>query len=223
MHKKVYELAADCIEYRIDTAIAEAKPRIDSPLEQIFLETLLLVHVLMMRGYPPINQCILHGYDPLFGVKTQFPIGKYRADFMLVSWDARAVVVECDGHDFHERTKEQAAHDRQKDRDVQALGHVILRFTGAEIWADPMKCVGEATAMLFQSPKRIHSAKNFDLQSWMKHGDDYEAIERRQNEEIEKIKAEAKSRAATMSEEEKTSGQAWLKERIESALNESAA
>jgi len=46
--------------------------------------------------------------------------------------------VECDGHDFHERTKEQAEHDRSKDRAIQAAGIPILRFTGREIWRDPV-------------------------------------------------------------------------------------
>jgi hypothetical protein len=45
--------------------------------------------------------------------------------------------VECDGHDFHERTKEQAARDRKRDRDLQAAGYLILRFTGSEINKDP--------------------------------------------------------------------------------------
>lgn len=50
------------------------------------------------------------------------------------------LVIECDGHDFHERTKEQAKRDRSRDRDVQAAGFKIFRFTGSEIWKDPCKC-----------------------------------------------------------------------------------
>jgi very-short-patch-repair endonuclease len=47
------------------------------------------------------------------------------------------LAVECDGHDFHERTKEQARRDRKRDRDLQALGYTVLRFTGSEIARDP--------------------------------------------------------------------------------------
>ena len=32
------------------------------------------------------------------------------------------VVVECDGHEFHERTKAQAARDRERDRGLQGIG-----------------------------------------------------------------------------------------------------
>jgi len=47
------------------------------------------------------------------------------------------VAVECDGHDFHERTKEQAERDKARDRDLQTLGWHVARFTGSEIFRDP--------------------------------------------------------------------------------------
>jgi very-short-patch-repair endonuclease len=50
------------------------------------------------------------------------------------------VFIECDGHDFHERTKEQAARDRQKDREIQASGIPVLRFTGSEIHRNLESC-----------------------------------------------------------------------------------
>jgi very-short-patch-repair endonuclease len=67
------------------------------------------------------------------------------ADYVVVvlSDPNKFIVVECDGHDFHERTKEQAARDRSRDRRLQAAGHHVLRFTGSEIYRDPMKCAEE--------------------------------------------------------------------------------
>lgn len=53
------------------------------------------------------------------------------------------LIVECDGHDFHERTKQQAARDRARDRIAQYEGLPILRFTGSEIWNDPLACAHE--------------------------------------------------------------------------------
>lgn len=41
-----------------------------------------------------------------------------------------SAVIECDGHEFHERTKRQAARDRSRDRAIQAFGYRIFRFTG---------------------------------------------------------------------------------------------
>ena len=33
------------------------------------------------------------------------------------------VTVECDGHEFHQRTVEQASNDRRRDRMLQRFGH----------------------------------------------------------------------------------------------------
>jgi very-short-patch-repair endonuclease len=69
----------------------------------------------------------------------QYKWDRYRIDlFVAVPQLNKAVFVECDGHEFHERTKEQAEHDRSKDRAIQAAGMPILRFTGREIWRDSM-------------------------------------------------------------------------------------
>jgi very-short-patch-repair endonuclease len=43
------------------------------------------------------------------------------------------VAIECDGHNFHERTAEQAQRDRAKDRYLQQTGWIIARYTGSEI------------------------------------------------------------------------------------------
>jgi hypothetical protein len=75
----------------------------------------------------------------------------YELDFSIcwdVCWPKRemyrlALDVEVDGHQFHERTKEQASRDRSRDRALAANGWVIFRFTGAEVFADPDRCVGD--------------------------------------------------------------------------------
>jgi hypothetical protein len=48
-------------------------------------------------------------------VQSQSVIGNYRADF-IIELDDIKIVIECDGHDYHERTKEQAARDRKNAR-----------------------------------------------------------------------------------------------------------
>lgn len=53
------------------------------------------------------------------------------------------VFVELDGHDFHEKTREQAEHDKRRDRWFAAHGHRLLRFTGREVWRDATACVDE--------------------------------------------------------------------------------
>ncbi len=58
------------------------------------------------------------------------------------------ILIECDGHEFHDKTKEQAAADKARDRRVVALGHRIMRFTGSEIYASPQKCFNEVVSAL---------------------------------------------------------------------------
>lgn len=97
----------------------------------------------------------------------QYPIENYTADFVLGRADYACkfvddpseehgfrfegefltklplIVVECDGHDFHERTKDQAQHDKARDRVFTAAGYRTLRFTGSEIHRNPIKCAVE--------------------------------------------------------------------------------
>lgn len=89
-------------------------------------------------------------------VWPQVIVGEYRVDFMCYMetilpsslWPNATPVrnflaVECDGHDFHERTKKQAARDRARDRALLAAGIPSMRFTGSEIWGDAYGCVTE--------------------------------------------------------------------------------
>lgn len=75
--------------------------------------------------------------DWIFALVPQYQWNSYRIDFaMWVKGNPAPVFIECDGHDFHERTKEQAERDRSRDRAIQAAGIPVLRFTGREIWRD---------------------------------------------------------------------------------------
>lgn len=80
-------------------------------------------------------------------VATQCHIGRYRADIAICAKSAFgksvSLAVECDGHEYHERTKEQAEHDRRRDREFQRMGISILRFTGSEICRDTERCMQE--------------------------------------------------------------------------------
>lgn len=117
-----------------------------SPIEEQFLAALMAVSmghgdaIVFREGH------IEHGPMPDDApcCYLQQPLGKYRADFFLLTkTDAGGwlrVAVECDGHDYHERTKAQAARDRKRDREMLAQGIHVMRFTGSEIYADADKC-----------------------------------------------------------------------------------
>lgn len=69
-------------------------------------------------------------------VTPQKQIDKYRVDF-LIEWKGKNIIIECDGHDFHEKTKQQASKDKKRDRELSGLGYEIRRYTGSEIYKDP--------------------------------------------------------------------------------------
>jgi len=95
---------------------------------------------------------------PGFFIWPQIKIGSYRVDFVCGCSDIGRntyCIVECDGHDWHERTKEQAARDKSRDRYLASRGFVVLRFTGSEIFNDPYSVVTEVYNILLG-----HSARD---------------------------------------------------------------
>lgn len=94
-------------------------------------------------------------FDEAAFVYTQVVVGEYRADILIhdatMPFELREpgwIIVECDGHEYHERTKEQARRDKRRDRFFTAKGFKVLRFTGSEIWADPDACAEEVAENL---------------------------------------------------------------------------
>jgi very-short-patch-repair endonuclease len=89
-----------------------------------------------------------------FSFSCQEQIGKYRVDFLIRYQPLdnpaidRKIIIECDGHDYHERTKEQAAHDKQRDRFFTKRGYIVLRYTGSELCRDPYKIMQDVDAIL---------------------------------------------------------------------------
>ena len=70
----------------------------------------------------------------------------YRVDFMLEYGDVK-VAIELDGHDYH-KTVDQRTHDARKDRYMHTKGISVLRYTGTEVWNNPLACVREVGSLL---------------------------------------------------------------------------
>lgn len=103
-------------------------------------------------------------------IQPQANIGDYRVDLLLRFSGSRhqkiepelprtktlwqevpiesKVIVECDGHEYHERTKEQARKDKSRDRKLQSIGYPVYRYTGSEIYGDPFSCASEVVEVL---------------------------------------------------------------------------
>ena len=117
-----------------------------------FSNTSLVSECLRLSGSPIETKLLLamwHETQLLHVDKftAQHTLGNYRADFAIM-YQGHHVIVEADGHDFHERTKEQAQRDRQRDRDMQLMGWRVLRFTGSEIHRDAVGCARQVEEFL---------------------------------------------------------------------------
>lgn len=149
---------------RAATNLSSAYDLCESPIERAFLEALIIKSV--GRRYEitfPFDAedgaAFLGDFPCSLKITPQWKLKKYRADFLLefntpnfgvdTSQNiTRRVIVECDGHDFHEKTKDQAKRDKAKDRAITGSGIPVLRYTGSEIYSDPFKAAEETLEFL---------------------------------------------------------------------------
>lgn len=87
------------------------------------------------------------GYGEDIEISLQHQFGEYRVDF-YVELHGQKLIIECDGHAFHDRTKVQASRDRARDRWLTSQGFRVIRFTGSDIWKDAFSCAKQATDIL---------------------------------------------------------------------------
>lgn len=82
---------------------------------------------------------------PQFEIETESKT--YRTDFSFVlekdGGISPEVIVECDGHEFHKKTKSQVEYDNQREYDIKKMGYDILRFSGSQIYKNPFKCAND--------------------------------------------------------------------------------
>ncbi len=133
---------------------------IESPIEQLLCgsllsESLLQCHGVLLQGN---NDGIFLGNDgpDKIIICLQYHIDKYRVDFYIEYCDlylktTKGLIVECDGHEFHEKNKEQTAKDKKRDRTLQHKCPVF-RFTGSEIYKAPYDCVAQIFNYLDERP-----------------------------------------------------------------------
>lgn len=80
-------------------------------------------------------------------------ISGYKPDFIITSLTDECFgeffTVEIDGYEWHEKTKEQAANDRKKDRAYLKNNYTPIRFLGTEVYHDPLYCVKETLDIVF--------------------------------------------------------------------------
>ena len=99
--------------------------------------------------------CALEFYELFFEAnciydfKPQYEINingnKRIMDIAVLVYDSDEILffIECDGFEYHAKTKEQFEYTNKKDREVRLSGYDIIHFTGTEIFNNPLKCACE--------------------------------------------------------------------------------
>ena len=73
----------------------------------------------------------------------------YIPDFAInVNNEKEGFVIEIDGHEWHEKTKEQARVDKEKDRAYLKNNYIPVRFTGYEVYHNVDRCVDDLIDIL---------------------------------------------------------------------------
>lgn len=159
------------------------KSSCESPIEEIFLQSWMIYaspwRIRSLEEFTTMPDKVpFNATSASWQVNFIFPqqkIESFRVDFVLgrYSWGRDEsvdpaqefmrklplIVVECDGHDFHERTADQAGKDKSRDRRLTALGFRVLRFTGRELHRNIEKCMDDVNAVFYQFEKDLVTLK----------------------------------------------------------------
>lgn len=131
----------------------------ESPIEQLLsmaLENLNLTNIYKFNPFIDIID---------IGKQKDIDCGdkKYRVDFLIpvkyVNQENKYFVIECDGHEFHQKTKEQVEKDNIRMRKLQEYGYELIRFSGTEIWHRPYKCAEEILKIILSKCKYTRKEK----------------------------------------------------------------
>lgn len=126
----------------------------ESPIEQLFETALRLVLQITENEAEFYHNGKEYVHSGVYW-SSQYQVENYRADyFMSVNRiNSINIIVELDGHRFHEMSEKQRRYEKKRDRFFQKRGFRVFRFTGAEVVANPFKPVIECVSFLLDQPE----------------------------------------------------------------------
>jgi hypothetical protein len=148
--EKIDELLKDNVKetkriYTLDHEYGLSESMIDceSPIEQLLAMEFERIGLIDMNKFNP--------FVDVLEIENQSNIvcnGKrYRVDFAIHVWyknqGGKTFIIECDGYEFHQKTKEQVDRDNKRTRSLQKKGYEVIRFSGTEIYHMTHKCALE--------------------------------------------------------------------------------
>lgn len=123
-----------------------------SPIEVIFNFAFDLVAY--AEGYAGV------WLQPQYEVHSRSEDKAYYVDFAFLAEEVDEMIyiknpsfklaIECDGHEFHEKTKEQVSHDNEREYDLKMQGYDVLRFSGSQIYNKPLRCAAQTLEYITQ-------------------------------------------------------------------------
>lgn len=132
----------------------------DSPIEQIFLFTMELymcTHNVHFEIYPQYEiQTIKRKYIADFLIS----FGDYYIATGYYPENNVEIIVECDGHEFHEKTKEQVRKNNERDLALKKAGYDVIHFSGSQIYNDYAKCVTEVAEYFETKIGKVKKRRN---------------------------------------------------------------
>lgn len=134
--KKVQEIILiNNIRQKIIPSILYEK--IESPIEQIFITAFELYLIFNQKeDIFLFSQKEIQVNDRKYIVDFYFEEDEYVNKFNT----NKKIIIECDGYEFHQKTKEQVQKDNEREYNLKMAGYEILRFSGTQIYNNPFKC-----------------------------------------------------------------------------------
>lgn len=151
LNDAIHYFTAEAKDILHDATVGPPDHTPQSPVEVIFLVWWKIEAARRALSYDPLELYLTPQHE------TSAGSGKsYRLDFAVRPEDVDEwresnergicfpdIAVEIDGHEWHERTKEQVASRNRRDRALQSVGWKVFHFSGSEVVRRPLECVTE--------------------------------------------------------------------------------
>lgn len=132
----------------------------ESPIEQLLAISLSRIDFGNINKYNKYIDCSYIGNQQKLIMDSG---NTYRVDFYCVCgykyldcdefYETKYFVIEADGYEFHQKTKEQVERDNKRQRELQQNGYEVIRFSGTEIYHHHTKCAEEVLNIIISNFK----------------------------------------------------------------------
>ena len=123
---------------------------IESPIEQIFITAFELYIKLTDKEF-----VMLFSQKPIKVGKKNYVVDFYfEKDLYVNRFNTnKKIIIECDGHEFHQKTKQQVKSDNEREYALKMAGYEMIRFSGSQIYNEPFKCAEDTYKYIMKSIK----------------------------------------------------------------------